>query len=472
MPTLEDITKDARNSIALEDIKERLQNLKKYYERLRLEKQSNTNEIQAESNTIIEHVKSTRLKLNQYLDCLEKEVLQKEKNEKKKTNILATTAPPKSVSSTSSVKSAKYLASEEVMKQVMSFTSSSEEMSPGNSPPKQSLSSHIQPTPSSYPVSSHSTSHNQSTPSDIQPAILLKTHCQSAISPESVLSTEANCDILSLSPPPSVLSTQPTSSQQSPHSSVQAVLSPPPSVPSTQPTSTQQSPYSSVRAVLSPPPSVLSTQPASTQQSQHSSVQAVSQSSFQSATPCNYVSTKSTHSALYNQPSIQPDIQQPLTNSISDIQSTFHSQSTTFHSPGSTQSPTFSTQQIFVAEPFVPMVSSASENSTPLSMSSARQGTSFTDDPTDSSDILSNSNFQHIISSPESARLLQSIMKDNINTTPSCQMVHHCSYLDRIEKTMNEVLRVLISIQSLNPVQIQVVDVVTSNTDSIHQVIP
>ncbi|CAC5411620.1 unnamed protein product [Mytilus coruscus] len=59
-------------------------------------------------------------------------------------------------------------------------------------------------------------------------------------------------------------------------------------------------------------------------------------------------------------------------------------------------------------------------------------------------------------------------MKDNINTTPSCQMVHHCSCLDRIEKTMNEVLKVLISMQSLNPVQIQVVDVMTSNTDSIH----
>ncbi|XP_052096730.1 uncharacterized protein LOC127731924 [Mytilus californianus] len=77
MPPLEDVTKDARNSIALEDIKERLQNLKKYYERLCQEKQSNTKEIKAEAKTIIEHVKSTRLKLNEYLDRLEKEVLQK-----------------------------------------------------------------------------------------------------------------------------------------------------------------------------------------------------------------------------------------------------------------------------------------------------------------------------------------------------------------------------------------------------------
>ncbi|CAC5424743.1 unnamed protein product [Mytilus coruscus] len=254
-----------------------------------------------------------------------------------------------------------------------------------------------------------------------------------------------------LSTPLSVPSPQPTSTQRSPHSSVQAVFSPPLSVPLTQPTSTQRSPHSSVQAVLSPPLSVPSTQPTSTQRSPHSSVQAVSQSSFQSAAPCNYVSTKSTHSAMYSQPSIQPNIPQPLINPISDIQSTFHSQSTTFHSLGSTQSPTFFTQQIFVAEPFVPMFSSSSENSTQSSMSSARQGTSFIDDPTDSSDILSNSNVQHIIASPESERLLQSIMKDNINTTPSCQMVNHCSCLDRIEKTMNEALKVLISMQSLNP---------------------
>ncbi|XP_063412186.1 mucin-2-like [Mytilus trossulus] len=416
-----------------------------------------------------------------------KTVCTKEKTEKKKTNILATTAPPKSVSSTNSVKSAKYLASEEVMKQVMSFTSSSEEMSLENSPPEQTLSSHIQPTPSSIPVFTHSTSHYQSsTPSDIQPAILLKTHFQSAISPESVLSTEANHDILSLSPPLSVpsthptstqpsrhasvqavlspplsSSTHPTSTQPSPHASVQAVLSPPLSVPSTQPTSTQPSPHASVQAVLSPPLSVPSTQPTSTQPSPHASVQAVSQSSFQSATPCYY---DSTHSAMYSKPFIQPDIPKSLINPISDIKSTFLSQSTTFHTPESIQSSTFSTQQIFVAEPLVPMLE-LENTTTQSSLSSARQGTSFTDDPTD---ILSNSNVQHIIASPESARLLQSIMKDNINTTPSCQMEHHCSCLDRIEKTMNEVLKVLISMQSLNPVQISVVDVMTSNTDSIH----
>lgn len=77
MPPLEDVTKDARNSIALEDIKGRLLNLKKYYECLCLEKQSNTKEIQAQSITIIKHVKSTRLKLNQHLDRLEREVLKK-----------------------------------------------------------------------------------------------------------------------------------------------------------------------------------------------------------------------------------------------------------------------------------------------------------------------------------------------------------------------------------------------------------
>ncbi|XP_071142493.1 uncharacterized protein [Mytilus edulis] len=77
LPTLEDVTKNARNSIALEDIKERLLNLKKYYECLCLEKQSNAKEIQAQSITIIEHVKSTRLKLNQHLDRLEREVLKK-----------------------------------------------------------------------------------------------------------------------------------------------------------------------------------------------------------------------------------------------------------------------------------------------------------------------------------------------------------------------------------------------------------
>ncbi|CAG2242639.1 unnamed protein product [Mytilus edulis] len=77
LPPIEDVAKDARNSIALEDIKERLLNLKKYYERLRLEKQSNSKEIQFQSKTIIEHVKSTRLELNQHLDRLEKEVFQK-----------------------------------------------------------------------------------------------------------------------------------------------------------------------------------------------------------------------------------------------------------------------------------------------------------------------------------------------------------------------------------------------------------
>ncbi|XP_063406583.1 uncharacterized protein LOC134690557 [Mytilus trossulus] len=74
MPPLEDVTKDFRNSIAFEDIKERMLNLKKYYERLRVEKQSNTKDIETQSKTIIEHVKSTRLKLNQHLDRLEREV--------------------------------------------------------------------------------------------------------------------------------------------------------------------------------------------------------------------------------------------------------------------------------------------------------------------------------------------------------------------------------------------------------------
>ncbi|XP_063406296.1 E3 ubiquitin-protein ligase TRIM71-like [Mytilus trossulus] len=77
MPPLDDVIKDARKSTAVKDIQERLQNLKEYHERLFHEKEENAKEIKTQSKTIMEHVKSIRLKLNQHLDRLEREFLEK-----------------------------------------------------------------------------------------------------------------------------------------------------------------------------------------------------------------------------------------------------------------------------------------------------------------------------------------------------------------------------------------------------------
>lgn len=77
MPSLDDVIKDARTSTAVVDIQERFQVLKEYYERLCQEKESNAMEIIGQSKTIIEHVVSTRLNLNQLLNRLEGEIRQK-----------------------------------------------------------------------------------------------------------------------------------------------------------------------------------------------------------------------------------------------------------------------------------------------------------------------------------------------------------------------------------------------------------
>ncbi|XP_063417372.1 uncharacterized protein LOC134699903 [Mytilus trossulus] len=77
MPPLDDFIKDVSKSAAVEDIQKRLQNLKRYYERLCQEKEENAKEIKTQSKAIIAHVMFTRLKLNQHLDCLERDVLKK-----------------------------------------------------------------------------------------------------------------------------------------------------------------------------------------------------------------------------------------------------------------------------------------------------------------------------------------------------------------------------------------------------------
>lgn len=52
MPPLDDVIKDVRKSTAVEDIQERLQNLKECYEGLCKEKEANAKEIQAQLKTI------------------------------------------------------------------------------------------------------------------------------------------------------------------------------------------------------------------------------------------------------------------------------------------------------------------------------------------------------------------------------------------------------------------------------------
>lgn len=77
LPPIDEAIKDARSSIALGDIQERLQNLKMYLGGVFQEKETNAKEIKAQSKIIIEQITSIRLKLNQDLDCLEREILQK-----------------------------------------------------------------------------------------------------------------------------------------------------------------------------------------------------------------------------------------------------------------------------------------------------------------------------------------------------------------------------------------------------------
>ncbi|CAG2256267.1 unnamed protein product [Mytilus edulis] len=77
LPPLDEVIKDARTSTTLQDIQERLQDLKKYVEVICLKKDSNVKEIKAQSKTIIGLITYTRLKLNQHLDKLEREILQK-----------------------------------------------------------------------------------------------------------------------------------------------------------------------------------------------------------------------------------------------------------------------------------------------------------------------------------------------------------------------------------------------------------
>ncbi|XP_063417449.1 uncharacterized protein LOC134699976 [Mytilus trossulus] len=77
LPPLDEAIKNVRSSTALEDLPERLQNLKKYLEGICHEKESNATKIRTQAKNILTQITSIRLKLNQHLDGLEREIRQK-----------------------------------------------------------------------------------------------------------------------------------------------------------------------------------------------------------------------------------------------------------------------------------------------------------------------------------------------------------------------------------------------------------
>ncbi|CAG2188334.1 unnamed protein product [Mytilus edulis] len=92
LPPLDDIIQDAKSSVAFVDIEERLHSLKKFFSEVIKEKEENLNELKVERHTIEKKIRKMRKDINQHLDNLEGQIMNKLSNQedshKKYQNII------------------------------------------------------------------------------------------------------------------------------------------------------------------------------------------------------------------------------------------------------------------------------------------------------------------------------------------------------------------------------------------------
>ncbi|VDI07805.1 Hypothetical predicted protein [Mytilus galloprovincialis] len=75
LPAIDDVIQDAKSSVAFADIEERLHSLKKFFSGVITEKEENLNDLKVQRETIEKQIRKMRIKINQRLDILEKEIL-------------------------------------------------------------------------------------------------------------------------------------------------------------------------------------------------------------------------------------------------------------------------------------------------------------------------------------------------------------------------------------------------------------